>query len=56
LSEPEDTQIPQVETQIKTPEVETKTETPKVYPKLSERELKEKINLLRQRIEQDERN
>lgn len=36
-------------------EVETQTETPKVYPKLSERELKEKINLLRQRIEQDER-
>jgi len=27
----------------------------KVYPKLSERELKEKINLLRQRIEQNER-
>ncbi len=46
MSEPEDTQIPKVETQ---------TETPKVYPKLSERELKEKINLLRQRIEQDER-
>ncbi len=31
------------------------TEAPKVYPKLSERELKEKINLLRQRIEQNER-
>ena len=30
-------------------------EVRKEYPKLSERELKEKINLLRQRIEQDER-
>ncbi len=28
---------------------------PRVYPKLSERELKEKINLLRQRVEQNER-
>lgn len=35
--------------------VETPIVTPTVYPKLSERELKEKINLLRQRIEQDER-
>jgi len=26
-----------------------------VFPKLSERELKEKINLLRQRLEQNER-
>ncbi len=32
-----------------------KEEVPKVYPKLSERELKEKINLLRQRLEQSER-
>lgn len=55
MSEPEDTQIPQVETQTETPKVETQIEIPKVYPKLSERELKEKINLLRQRIEQDER-
>lgn len=30
-------------------------EAPKVYPRLSERELKEKINLLRQRVEQSER-
>lgn len=29
--------------------------TPKVFPKLSERELKEKINLLRQKLEQNER-
>lgn len=36
-------------------EEKTQVETPKVYPKLSERELKEKINLLRQRIEQSER-
>jgi len=35
--------------------VKLKIEAPKVYPKLSERELKEKINLLRQRIEQGER-
>ncbi len=28
---------------------------PKVFPKLSERELKEKINLLRQKLEQNER-
>ena len=35
--------------------VEVQTGAPKVYPKLSERELKEKINLLRQRIEQNER-
>lgn len=42
-----------VESQIQVP---PKTdETPEVYPKLSERELKEKINLLRQRIEHDER-
>jgi uncharacterized coiled-coil DUF342 family protein len=32
-----------------------KVEEVKVYPKLSERELKDKINLLRQRIEQNER-
>jgi uncharacterized coiled-coil DUF342 family protein len=37
------------------PQIETHVETPEVYPKLSERELKEKINLLRQRIEQNER-
>ena len=30
-------------------------EPPKVYPKLPERELKDKINLLRQKIEHDER-
>jgi uncharacterized coiled-coil DUF342 family protein len=36
-------------------QIETHVETPEVYPKLSERELKEKINLLRQRIEQNER-
>ena len=36
-------------------EVKTQVETPKIYPKLSERDLKEKINLLRQRIEQNER-
>ena len=36
-------------------EVKKQVEAPKVYPKLSERDLKEKINLLRQRIEQEER-
>src|SRR5659263_758894 len=36
-------------------DVKTQVETPKVYPKLSERDLKEKINLLRQKIEHDER-
>lgn len=39
----------------KSEEAKKETDAPKVYPKLSERELKEKINLLRQRIEQDER-
>jgi uncharacterized coiled-coil DUF342 family protein len=39
----------------KSEEIKKQVETPKVYPKLSERELKEKINLLRQRIEQEER-
>jgi len=36
-------------------ETKTQVQTPKVYPKLSERDLKEKINLLRQKIEHDER-
>ncbi len=36
-------------------EVKTQVEPPKVYPKLPERELKDKINLLRQKIEHDER-
>ncbi len=39
----------------KSEEVKIQVETPKIYPKLSERDLKEKINLLRQRIEQNER-
>jgi len=39
----------------KTEEAKTQVEPPKVYPKLPERELKEKINLLRQKIEHDER-
>ncbi len=33
----------------------TQQEVPKVFPKLSERELKEKINFLRQKLEQNER-
>ena len=36
-------------------ETKIQVEPPKVYPKLPERELKEKINLLRQKIEHDER-
>lgn len=36
-------------------EVAAQDTAPKVFPKLSERELKEKINLLRQRLEQNER-
>jgi uncharacterized coiled-coil DUF342 family protein len=36
-------------------EAKTLVEPKKVYPKLSERDLKEKINLLRQKIEHDER-
>lgn len=35
--------------------VETQVDAPKVFPKLSERELKERINLLRQQIDQKER-
>jgi uncharacterized coiled-coil DUF342 family protein len=35
--------------------VKTQVEPKKVYPKLSERELKDKINLLRQKIDHDER-
>ncbi len=46
LSEPQDIHIEEVK-----PDVESGT----TYPKLSERDLKEKINLLRQRIEQNER-
>jgi uncharacterized coiled-coil DUF342 family protein len=38
-----------------TPAEEIKPETTEPLPKLSERELKEKINLLRQRLEQNER-
>ncbi|MFA4955844.1 MAG: phosphoserine phosphatase [Candidatus Methanoperedens sp.] len=43
------------QTAEKQPEVKIQVEPPKVYPKLSERDLKEKINLLRQKIEHDER-
>jgi uncharacterized coiled-coil DUF342 family protein len=48
LVEPEN--MPDAQTNVKVQKV-----IPKVYPKLSERELKEKVNLLRQRIEQNER-
>ncbi len=41
--------------ETKSEEAKTQVQTPKVYPKLSERDLKEKINLLRQKIEHDER-
>ena len=43
------------QTAEKQPEVKIQVEPPKVYPKLSERDLKEKINLLRQKIEHDDR-
>jgi uncharacterized coiled-coil DUF342 family protein len=62
LAESENMEVTTDETPVEAPAEpvteqaqDIKVEDVRVYPKLSERELKEKINLLRQRIEQNER-
>ncbi len=52
---PAPAEIPEPENTLAEPVQEDKQEASKVFPKLSERELKEKINLLRQRLDQNER-
>lgn len=55
VSQIETTESSESKTAQVSEESKTQIEPPKVYPKLPERDLKEKINLLRQKIEHDER-